>query len=221
MVSSKHAFWIALVFTLAVFIFGLVMGFFLETQRAGQVQKNLIASELNMLDEQLRNRVNERFNISCESSVSDTFNFAERIFHEAAKMETYDASSNLDDTLKLLHKRYDLLRLMLWTEAIELKQKCSKEFHIAVYIYAYGIEDISKKSMQSSMERLLIDFKNKYGDEILLIPIAGNLELGAINKVLDYYEISADELPVVVIDEKIVLKGLVTFDELEKTIIVR
>jgi hypothetical protein len=71
------------------------------------------------------------------------------------------------------------------------------------------------------MERLLIDFKNKYGDEILLIPMAGNLELGAINKVLDYYEISADELPVVVIDEKIVLKGLVTFDELEKTIIVR
>lgn len=218
MINSKHAFWMALVFTLAVFIFGLVIGFFLESNRADEVQTNLIASELNLLDEQLRNKVNEKFDMDCTGSINDTFEFAERIFRESAKMEQYDSASNLDDALKILHKRYDLLRLMLWTEAIDLKKKCNNHFHTLIYIYAYDIDDIQKKSIQSSTSRLLFEFKEKYGAEVLLIPMAGNLELGAINKILNHYNVSAEELPVVIFDENYTLKSLVTREELEKII---
>ncbi len=214
--GTKHAFWQAFVLAVIVFGSGLVLGFFLEISRGNDVEKVLLNSELDLLDEQLRNRVVEDFSIGCDAALKSTYNFADKIYLEAVKLEKYDANNKFGNVLKLLHKRYDLLRLMMWSEARSLKEKCNGKFHTIVYLYNYDIDDISNKAVQTSIGRLLSDFKESYGQDVLLIPLAGNLGIDSIELIKVKYNIS--ELPVVIVDEKIVLKGPITIDELEKAV---
>ncbi|MBX4196360.1 hypothetical protein KW805_02115 [Candidatus Pacearchaeota archaeon] len=210
--SSKHAFWQALVFTLIVFGLGIVLGYFLESSRADNVQMNLLHSEVDLLDEQLRSIARQDFNVSCAVSVHATFQFADRVYGEAAQLEEYDTASKFSDVLYLIHKRYDLLRMMLWTESVELKKQCP-QFHTVVYMYAYKTNDLNVKAEQMSLSHVLQDLKQQHPD-VLLIPIAGDLQLNSVDLVLQSYTIH--ELPVIIIDEKQVVSQISSSSELEK-----
>ena len=215
MVNSKHAFWQALVFTAVVFVLGLMLGFFLENSRASEIELNLIHSEINLLDEQLRNRVINELNVSCSLAVDSTFEFADRIYAEAVKLEKYDSASKFTDDLKIIHKRYDLLRVILWSDAARLRKNCGEDFHTVVYFFNYNSEDLNVKAEQATFSRLLVDLKDKYPGDILLIPIAGNLELESITLAKEFYDI---ESPAILIDDKRVIDEIVTFNELENTV---
>lgn len=214
--GTKHAFWQALVLAIMIFGSGLALGFFLESSRANYLEEILLNSELNVLDEQLRNKIINDVGIGCDIALESTYEFADKVYSEASKLERYDAASKFGGALKLLHKRYDLLRLMMWTEAIGLRKQCNGRFHTIVYLYEYDIDDIDKRAVQTSLGRVLVDFKEKHGKNVLLIPMAGNLGLDSIELVKKKY--NANELPVVIIDEEIVLKGFIMGDELEKSV---
>ncbi len=216
MVNSKHAFWQALVFAVVIFILGMVLGFFLEKDRASEIELNLVVSELNLLDEQLRNQISDSLDVECDLAIESTFNFADKIYWEAAKMEKYDAASKFSNDLRIIHRRYDLLRTMLWIEAIDLIDRCDSDIHIVVYFYQYDVEDIDVKAKQLFFSRLLLDAKSENPDDILLIPIAGNLDLESVNLALENYDLP--ELPIILIDEERIVDEVVTLDELKKTI---
>jgi hypothetical protein len=218
MKNPKNAFWQALVFTVIVFGIGLILGFFLESYRADKVQYNLFDSEINVLDDQLRNRIIGDFDVDCEVAIQSTFDFADKIYDEALKLESYDAASQFSDSFLILHRRYDLLRTLLWIESVELKKRCDgKRFHTVVYLYDYNIEDVNIKSRQAFYSRILLDLKNSYPDEIVLIPIAATTGLESVELLVETYGIS--ELPSIIIDEKDVVSGIITFDELENVIL--
>ena len=216
MVSTKHAFWQALIFTIIIFWIGLLMGFFLENSRSDKVESNLLNSEINLLDQQIRDQGINQFNISCGDTKKSTFLFADKIYNEAVLLEEYDSKSKFSSTLKILHKRYDLLRMILWMESIQMKEKCNEDYHTIVYLFNYADDDINIKAEQASISKLLLDIKNKYGNRVLLIPIAANLDLESVNLIKEKYNIS--KAPAIIIDEKTVIIELPTFDKLEKTI---
>ncbi|MBI2449200.1 hypothetical protein HYV49_02800, partial [Candidatus Pacearchaeota archaeon] len=60
---------------------------------------------------------------------------------------------------------------------------------------------------------LLGDLKNKYGGEIMLIPIAGDNNLTSVSLMMNRYNIT--ELPAILIDEKIKIYELQTPEEIE------
>jgi hypothetical protein len=216
MVNTKHAFWQALVFTVIVFVIGLIFGFFLESYRADKVQYILLDSEISVLDDQLRNKIIGDFDIDCDIAVKSTFDFADKIYNEAIKLESYDSASQFSESFLVLHRRYDLLRALLWAESVELREECEEDFHIVVYLYDYDTEEINIKSKQSFYSKLLLDLKNEYEEEIILIPIAGNTDLESVNLLLDKYNIT--EFPVIIIDESKIIDGVVTFKELENIV---
>lgn len=211
--SSKHAFWQALVFTVFIFLIGLLLGVFLENSRADKVEIDSINSELNLLDEQLRQEVIGQFSLSCEDRKNSAFRFADKIYGEALRLERYDSSSKFKDSLEVLHKRYDLLRVLLLNEGIRFKEECGDDFHTVVYLFDYGAEDIDIESRQDFFGRLLIDLKGDHQDDILLIPIAGNLDLESVDLIKERYGV--EELPVIIIDEEKVVRDILTFEELE------
>ena len=218
MVSNKNAFWQALVFTIIIFLIGLLIGFFIETSRTNKIETDILSSEINLLDAQIRNRGIGQFEISCELSKQSTLDFANKVYAEALQLEQYEATSKLSAVLKVLHKRYDLLRTLLWIEAIEFKKKCPQEIHTIVYLFEYDTENIQTKARQASTSRLLLDLKSRHESEVLLLPIAGNLNIEAVNLILQKYEIS--KIPAIIIDEKIVLENSVSLEELERLIFV-
>ncbi len=214
--SSKHAFWQALVFTIVVFAVGFLLGFVLENNRSDNIELAIINSEINLLDEQIRSRGIEQFEIDCTLAKQSTFNFADKIYNEVLQLEKYDSSAKFTETLKTLHKRYDLLRMILWTEGIKIKKECDSDFHTIIYLFEYRAKDIETKARQASLSKLLVDIKEKNGDKVLLIPIAGNLELESVNLIVQKYRIK--ELPVIIIDEEKIVNNDITFENLEKII---
>lgn len=215
--NSKHAFWQALVFTIIVFSIGMMLGFFLEVNRSQSVNENLINSELNIIDQQLRNKVINELNISCDIAIESTFNFADEIYLEASKLESYDAASKFSETLTLLHKRYDLLRALVWTEAIGLRENCGSDFHTVVYLYDYAADDVEINAKQRFYSIMLLELKEAHPDEILLIPIAGDADLESLNLLMRNYGI--EELPSIIINEETIITNTnTTLEELEDII---
>ena len=217
MVNSKHAFWQALIFAIVIFGIGLILGFFLESYRADQVQYNLVNSEVSLLDEQVRERLINDLNFDCELAKQSTFDFADNIYDEALKLESYDSASKFNsDSFLVLHRRYDLLRTLLWSQSIELKETCEEDFHTVVYLYNYRPEDIDTNSKQIFFSRLLLDLKLKYPDEIILIPIAVNNDLASVDLIVQSYELV--DFPTVIIDEEKIVQDIITLEELENIV---
>lgn len=208
--NNKSAFWKALVFTIIIFVIGFLLGAYLETQRASNLASILENSEIDLLDEQVRTKVITDFHVRCDVSKENLFEFADRIYVEADKLERDDQATKFIDDLKSIHKRYDLLRMLLWTQATELKESCGN-LHTVVYVYEYNTEDIDKHALQISYSRVLLDLKNAHPNDVLLIPIAGNMNLTSISTVLEDKNVSS--LPVIIVDDK-VFSGLVSVEEI-------
>jgi hypothetical protein len=211
--GNKAAFWQALVFAIVVFALGMALGLFIESDRADRVQDVLLQAEISLLDEQLRNRVVEDLGVGCAEARTSTFVFADRIFEEARRLEDFDSSSTFGNALTLLHKRYDLLRLMLWSEAVRLRDYCGDDYHTLVYLFAYETQDIEQAGVQKALSRVLLDVKGAHGGDLLLIPIAGNLNISSVDLVLEAHGI--EKLPAILVDEKSVIEGLVSVEDLE------
>jgi hypothetical protein len=217
MVVSKHIFWQAFVFTVVIFILGLAAGFLLETSRTNQVQKSITVSETKLLDEQLRNRAIDTLNISCSAAIESTFQFADSIYDEARQLEEYDSSSTFTDTLLVLHRRYDLLRTMLWLESIDLRAECKGSFHTVVYLYDYNTDDVGVRSKQLFFSRALAELKIQNPDSVLLIPIARNLGIESVRIASDRYGVTTS--PSILIDEKVLVTDIDSFDEFQKLVL--
>jgi hypothetical protein len=214
--GNKSVFWQALIVTILIFIVGLIFGYYIESSRTSTVELNLLSSEVNLLDEQLRGNIVENSNLSCEIAVDSTFAFADKVYDEALKLEQYDLSSKFNSEIMLaLHRRYDLLRTMLWTEAVTLKKRCPG-FHTVVYFFDYTSKDIDIKAKQSFFSNLLKDVKDGNPSKVLLIPIAADLDLASVEIAMQNYGVKSS--PVILIDENKIVNDVVTLKEIEDLI---
>jgi hypothetical protein len=213
---KKGAFFVALVLTIIIFIVGLLLGFYLESWRQSDLETVLSNSEVNLLDEQLRGEISQKFDINCRIAVSNTFAFADRIYAESLSLEEYDTASKFQNQLKSLHKRYDILRTILWLQSIDLKKKCPGEFHTIVYLYEYNTDIVKTKALQIAISKQLEELKNKYPGDVLLIPIAGNMNVDSINLIKENENIH--NLPVIIVDENTKISELLEMKELENVV---
>lgn len=210
---NREVFWHSLLFTIFIFASGLFIGFLIENSRVNNVESALYNSEINLLDQQIRDGVIGSFKISCPTAKAELFSFADEIYEEAFKLEEYDASSKFADVLPILHKRYDLLRVLLWTESRELNSRCPNSFHRVVYFYEYGDDDPSVRGLQSFYSRMLTELKDKHEENVLLIPLASNLNVSSLNVIMASYNVTT--FPSILIDEKRLITEPPTFEELE------
>jgi hypothetical protein len=208
--NSKNAFWQALVFALIIFGLGLIFGFFLEVKQSDSVFFRLVDSEINILDDQIRTRIIEDFEVDCGLAKESLFNFADKIYEEAQELEELDTDGRLKDLI-VLHRRYDLLRTLLWVESKELQEECKEDFHTLVYLYEYKSEDVNVRGKQSFYSRLLFDLKTEYPEEVILIPIAVDTGLESVE--LIYKANGVEEFPVIILDSEIKIQEILTLQE--------
>lgn len=216
MVNNKHVFWQAFVLTVLVFLIGLIFGFFFEIYTADKISSALTNSEINLLDEQVRVEATSHFDIDCEVSKKGLFDFADRIYWEARNLEDEAISSQFNKDFGILHKRYDLLRAMLWLESTKLRESCNDDFHTVVYLYEFDTNDFNQKAKQISFSKLLLSIKDAYPKSVLLIPIAVNTNLSSVKTISDSYNVSS--FPVVILDNKKIINELIDFQDLENII---
>ncbi|MCD4771184.1 hypothetical protein K8R30_02075 [archaeon] len=202
--SKKHVFWEALIITIVVFLAGLFLGMLIETSNSNKISNLFLQSEISLSDATATSRLIESGNIDCELIKESNIKVANRIYEEAKLLELYEDSGKLTDSMKLLHKKYDLLRSLLWVSNQKSLDRC-ENYNLIVYLYDYNTEDTGKKATQNVWSKILLDVKTQSYD-ILLLPIAANQNLTTIEYLMGEYEI--EQLPALVINNDQVLYEL-------------
>lgn len=216
MVNSKRAFWQAFLFTLIVFVFGLFLGFMLESFRADSFQTVIANSEVNVLDKQILFDMLDNNNLSCEHYKMELFQFADEVYFEALKLEKEDSASKFSNRLEQVHRRYDLLRFMILNKAHIARSTCESNFHVIGYFYQYKSNDISVISNQDYYSRLLYDLKANHPEDLLLIPVATDMDLDSIDLFVSRLNIS--DRTFILIDNNKLINDFITLEDLENVI---
>lgn len=214
--NQKYNFLWALILTIVIFNIGIFFGYQLEQSRINKINEWYAETDLNILDQRVQSDSLDVINLDCEKAIEENINFANRIYDEAVKIERYENANEISSDIIPQHKKYDLLRTLFWINSIKLKQKCNAEYHNIVYIYKYNNPTLSERAKQGVFSNLLSELKEDYGDKIMLIPISGDNNLPSINLLLNKYNITEQELPVILIDENIKITDLKDKSELEK-----
>ncbi len=211
--NPKNAFWEAILLTVVIFVLGIFLGIALESGRVNKINEYYTESEIFLMDIFALNNLMEFENISCDELISHNINFADRIYKEAALLEKYEDAGKISDNIKLAHKKYDIARTLLWINSIKIMEKC-EDFHLLIYLYEYETEDLVQKAKQKTWSKILFDFKQEKGNEVILIPIAADSNLTSLNLLLEKFNIS--EFPVLIINNRDVVKELGNIEEINK-----
>lgn len=214
MVSQKYTLLYALILTFVVFNIGIFMGYMLESSRVDKINKLYLEAEMELLDQRIQKDAAEIIDFDCDILVEENINFADKVYEEALIIQRYEDANQINPDIIFQHKRYDLLRTLFWINSMRIKEKCNSDYHNIVYFYQYNNPSIEQKSKQRFFSKLLSQIKEKFGNSIMLIPIAADNDISSINLLLDKYEI--EELPSLLIDEDIKITDLENMEDIEK-----
>lgn len=210
--SKKHVFWQAFFITVLFFLLGLVFGIYLEQGRADSLNVAFYNSEASLYDSfALTNFLTRNPDASCQDVNDAVVGFADRIYEEARQLEQFDDANELTDSVKAIHRKYDLLRTLLWMNTIELKKQC--DMNTVVYLYVYDSQDLALKAEQVVWSRILGELKEQEGQNVLLLPIATDQKVSSLDYLMEVYNITG--FPAVIINERHVLYEHKTAEELE------
>jgi hypothetical protein len=211
--NQKYIFLYALILTLVIFNLGIFMGYMLESSRLDKINVLYSNAELELFDQMAQKQSMEVLNLDCNTLVSENIKFGDEIFTEALQIQKYEDANRISNDIIFQHKRFDLLRTMFWMNSIKIKQDCNSNYHNVVYFYKYNSPSIAQDSKQKFFSDLLQQVKEKEGDNMMLIPIAGDNNIPSVNILLDKYNIT--EFPTILIDEKTKLTDVKSVDEIE------
>jgi hypothetical protein len=215
--SQKHVFWQALILAIFIFGIGMLLGYLLELSREGEIQKLYSQTEIDLLDVKVQSDILTSLPINnCDLAVQENLKFADRIYDESKLLDRYENANKISQTIILEHKKYDLMRTMLWANSIKIKNDCNASYHNLIYLYDYNDPRMDTRAVQSVFSRILSQIKEERGSDILLIPLAGDNNVSSLRLLMSNYGVSEGELPVVLIDENVKITELESKDEIEK-----
>jgi hypothetical protein len=200
--NPKRAFWEALLVTTAVFVFGLFLGASFEANRVDNINQYYLKSETSVMDLMALNDITNINDSDCERLISSSFEFADKIYKEAIILDNYENSAKMNENLKLLHYKYDIMKILLWSNILKIREKCNEEPQIVIYLFEYETEDLEKKARQKVWSKILDEIKQEKGDDFLLLPLAGNIDFTSLNYLKQEFGIT--ELPAVVVNGKVI-----------------
>ena len=209
--SSKKTFIEVLIISLCLFLLGILIGNLFENKNVEKINQFYLSSEISLSDQLALLQLE---NISCTVLKENNVNLANKIYEDAWVLEKYENSGKLTDTLRLVHKKYDLLRTFLWINNYQIFERCDQDFDLVVYLYEYDPEELAEIAEQKTWSKVLGDLKDVQGDTMVLIPIAVNMDITSLEVMLTEYEIPS--YPAVIINNKEVITELKSVTELRE-----
>ncbi|MEN9625719.1 MAG: hypothetical protein RL557_47 [archaeon] len=224
MQSKYRVFVESFVLTVFIFMIAFSLGIFVESYRTDRIIQDYKNYEIQALDLKLQNYYYQIMDAqACDIAIQQYFQFADQLYDKGLELEKYEEANQISDDLLREKKRYVLLKTELWLNSILLKKKCNNPFDTIVYLYSADPSNNVGVAQQKVISNELKSLKEKYGNKIILLPIAGDLRigeqesdpfLGIVELQKKMYKI--DSLPSIIINEKAVLEGYHSSTEIEK-----
>ena len=212
--SRFNVFLEAFLMAASIFIIAFALGLYIESSRTNNIINNYKTYEIQGLDFKLQSYYFQTMTAStCDLAVKHNFEFADQVYSSAIDLERAEGANQITDDLILEKQRHTLLRTELWLNTLQLKSKCGYPFDTVVYFY-YGDPRTNKAvSEQKIISNVLKEVKERFGYKMILIPIAGDFNLDSVNLQMESYNVT--QLPAVLINEKTVLYGFHSAEEIE------
>jgi len=210
--SKKHVFWEAFLVTIVVFFLGLLIGFALESSRVDEIENYYSESEISLMDMLAFNNLLDN-QINCGDLIKANIDFADKIYLEAQVLEDYEDSGKLSESIKISHRKYDLLRTFLWINSIKSLEKCQNNVDVVVYLYEYDTQDLTKIAEQKVWSKVLGDLKSERGDKLILIPIAINTDIITLETMVADFGVL--KFPLVIINNNDFIDDISSVEDLE------
>jgi len=213
--NQKRMFLYALFITLFMFNLGIFLGYMLEANRINLIENWALQTDMDILDQRIQSIAFDNIEgLDCDLMIQGNINFANKIYEEAVKIERYEKANRISGEIIIQHKKYDLLRALFWINSIKIKEQCNADYHNIVYFYDYDNPSFEQKAEQNALSNLLGGIKEKYGNKVMLIPLATDNEILSIDILKDKYNVNG--APAILIDESILLTEVQNFEEIEK-----
>ena len=211
--NKKNVFWEAFLIACVIFILGLLIGVFVESDRLQQINDYYSQAQVSLMDSMaMSNSFSNSTN--CAIMINSSINFADSIYNQALLLEKYEDSGKISNSMIIAHSEYDLLRTVLWQNLITMKSKCSNQFNFIIYLYQYNPSNLNQKAMQSVWSNILADMKQKEGNNVILVPISVSSNLSSLNLLTSNFNITS--YPAVVINDKTTLYKLQSVNDIKK-----
>lgn len=213
--KKAHIFWQAAVIASIIFWIGIFIGISVEKSRIEKMENFYLNSQIDFFDFELASEIAYFYNLNCNTVNEKSIEFADRIYEEALKLEKYEELNKVNKESLYLHRKYDLLRTMLWKKIIESKKYCQNFSNTIIYFYGYVDPPLNIKALQSTMSNSLLDLKTEYGKKIILIPIAIDTNIKSLDSLKKVYGLE-DTYPMIFVNEKIQITNLENIKDIEK-----
>ncbi len=211
--KQTGAFWKAAVLTIAIFLLGVSLGYYIERGRISKIEKEFAETEIEWADAKLQSFYYQNIKQEeCGAAIGENIIFADRVYEQGVKLQDYEDANQLSEKLLIEKKKYALLKAEFWINSIILKEKCNASYKNLVYFFKNNPSLVEEES-QKVQSVILKDIKQKYGSEVMLIPLPYNLNVSIIEIMKRTYDIT--KVPSILIDEKIKLEGVKTQEEIE------
>src|SRR3989344_5535283 len=133
----------AFLMTLVIFLIGLGAGFWLDNVRASSIEQQLLETELNFNDARLQSLLYKDLDaVACQNALKANLDFNDKIYSQGAELQKLEDVNRFAPNILQEKKRYALLQLHFYLNALELKDKCNFTYTTAVYFYAHNDESL-------------------------------------------------------------------------------
>jgi len=218
--SQRDVFWKAAILTVVVFTAGLLMGFSFEKGRIFEIEEDYNKMRLRQIDANLQtlyyNSMIAQDSRFCEIAIDENIKFADELYAEGTKIEQYLKANKITEDLMINQKEYILFKTQFWLNAVALKRRCYADYVNVVYFYKQQPENFNVDTDQNVMSGILFEIKQEYGPDIMLIPLAVDLNISTIDIAVSQYNIT--KYPALLINEEKVMQGLYNKEEITEEI---
>lgn len=198
----RYYFLEALALTLLLFVVGFLIGWVIETNRNLEIANYYISTEdeISVLEDQLD--MSNLGKYTCSELISRNSNMGNNIYEQALIFEEYENSAILTKSQLIQeHRKFDVLRTLFWINSINIKKRCGNDlFDTVVYLYNYQTEELSGIAQQKILARITSEIKENSPKEVLLIPIAKNLNISSLSTLLEKYN-NLNESALLIVNE--------------------
>lgn len=192
----------ALALTIMLFIGGFMLGLLMENNRNSELATSYLSVEVEILDLGAKLDISNLGKYTCSELILRNSEIGDEIYSQALIFQRYeDAAIFTKDKLVEEHRKFDILRTMFWINSVKIKDRCgSRVFDTVVYLYDYPVEDMSSVAKQRVMESITAEIKGKIDGNIVLIPIAKDLNISTLDSMIEKYS-NINESAVLVVNE--------------------
>ncbi|MCD6398385.1 MAG: hypothetical protein J7L08_00505 [Candidatus Aenigmarchaeota archaeon] len=205
--------------TIIFLMIGFFLGVWFDNMRAEELKRELSDIDITWNDARLQSLYYQTFsnNGLCDSALKSNLEFSKKIYEEGQKIERYEKVNRFAPDLLTQKKRYALLQMQFWFNSISLRKKCDYNYSTVVYLYSHYNDSLS--ITQKIEGAALLELKEKYGPDMMLIPLPADIGILSINAVKSEYKIK--ELPAIIVNEKYVFEGLTKKNQVEDVLFER